>query len=207
VYACRFCGLIRESVFFHEEARRLDPHMPTSVTQTHFQAGDYLRCLETYEGDIGYIDAAALDALGRREEAIARMRKRIEEGRLIPMSKRFVNSLLALFEGRCAESLWILEGMPGEFFVGAEELCYFARHACRCGDVSLCLRLLEQAADLGFANAGWLVSDPWFAPAREDARFAKLLARAVKGHEEAAASFAAAGGHQLLGRTPLAGAK
>ncbi len=200
VYACRFCGLTRESVFFHEEARRLDPHIPTSVTHTHFQAGDYLRCLETYSGDIGYIDASALDALGHREEAMERIRKRIEEGRLIPVSRKSVTSLLALFEGRCEESVQIMLQTQGEFLLGADELMYNARQACGCGDVETCLSLLWQAIDLGFSNPAWLVSDPWFAKARVDARFDVLLGRAEEGHAKALAKFSEAGGNALLGR-------
>src|SRR5262249_56016224 len=34
VHACRYCGLLDQSVAAHREARRLDPNVPTSLEQT-----------------------------------------------------------------------------------------------------------------------------------------------------------------------------
>src|ERR1035437_7722663 len=48
VQACRYCGLLEESVRVHHRARRLDPKIVTSVAHTFFLLGDYERTLEWY---------------------------------------------------------------------------------------------------------------------------------------------------------------
>ena len=45
VHACRYCGLFEQSIAAHEEARRLDPNVPTSVEQTVMMTGDIERLL------------------------------------------------------------------------------------------------------------------------------------------------------------------
>src|SRR6185312_13841323 len=76
VYACRFCGLLSASIVAHQHARRLDPQIPTSVSQSYFMSGDYQLALEASGGDIGYIDAIALASLGREHEALDLLRSR-----------------------------------------------------------------------------------------------------------------------------------
>jgi len=48
VQACRYCGLLHESIRAHERARRLDPRILTSVAHTFFLLGDYQHALEWY---------------------------------------------------------------------------------------------------------------------------------------------------------------
>ena len=43
VHACRYCGLLEASVAAHAEARRLDPHVLTSIAYTLYLKGDYAR--------------------------------------------------------------------------------------------------------------------------------------------------------------------
>ena len=97
VYACRFCGLLEESVQSHRKARRLDPTIATSVTHTYFQQQDYLHCLETYSGDIGYIDALALVGLGHEDEALARIEDRLrsDSARYAQLYLKSLSALLA----------------------------------------------------------------------------------------------------------------
>ena len=45
VHACRYCGLFEQSIAAHEEARRLDPNVPTSLEQTMLMTGDIERLL------------------------------------------------------------------------------------------------------------------------------------------------------------------
>ena len=45
VHACRYCGLYEQSIAAHEEARRLDPNVPTSLEQTLLMTGDIDRLL------------------------------------------------------------------------------------------------------------------------------------------------------------------
>ena len=45
VHACRYCGLFEQSIAAHDEARRLDPNVPTSFEQTLLMTGDIDRLL------------------------------------------------------------------------------------------------------------------------------------------------------------------
>ena len=45
VHACRYCGLYEQSIAAHDEARRLDPNVPTSLEQTMLMTGDIERLL------------------------------------------------------------------------------------------------------------------------------------------------------------------
>src|SRR5262249_19536148 len=40
VHICRYCGLFEQAIAAHDEARRLDPHVPTSLQQTLLLSGD-----------------------------------------------------------------------------------------------------------------------------------------------------------------------
>ena len=72
VHACRYCGLLDASEAAHREARRLDPHISTSVVYTWWaRGGDGA----DPRGDVGRHGLRAphhgARALGRRTEAIA----------------------------------------------------------------------------------------------------------------------------------------
>src|ERR1017187_2039424 len=70
VQACRYCGLLDESIRAPERARRLDSKIVTSVAHTFFMLGDYERALEWYPpGTRFYMDLAALAVAGRESEA------------------------------------------------------------------------------------------------------------------------------------------
>jgi hypothetical protein len=69
VHACRYCGLLEASAAAHELAVRLDPHIRTSVGHTYLQLGEFQKTLECGTADL-YAKAYALEALGRRPEAI-----------------------------------------------------------------------------------------------------------------------------------------
>ncbi len=70
VLACRYAGLHDASVAAHHEARRLDPHVATSIVYTHMVAAEYDDAVR--ELDDTYGAQARLQALflaGRMEEA------------------------------------------------------------------------------------------------------------------------------------------
>ena len=60
----------------HEEARRLDPTIPTSVMNTYLMLGEYERLVRMTDG--GDVDnkVLALYRLGRRDEALALWQRR-----------------------------------------------------------------------------------------------------------------------------------
>jgi len=75
-HVCRYCGLLRASLAAHQEARRLDPLISTTVMRTYFMHGDYEKALEVFASDYGYGTGVALAALGRPQEAVAMLRER-----------------------------------------------------------------------------------------------------------------------------------
>jgi len=188
VYACRFCGLTEESIWFHDEARRLDPLFPTSVTHTHFQRGDFRRSLDTCSSDAGYLDAAALDALGQPGEALQRIDARLSSGALPPLARVYISSLRALLIGQTAEALEIMRGFD-RFFLGPEEAIYVARQYIRAGQIEEGSRRLLANVEKGWGNAGFLVSDPWFQAANGDSRFDEAVEKAEAARGEALAAF------------------
>jgi eukaryotic-like serine/threonine-protein kinase len=71
-HVCRYCGLLEASLTAHEQARRLDPQVRTSVAHTHFMLGDY-SAVPAYSsgGDhLGVVLPLALSHLGREREAL-----------------------------------------------------------------------------------------------------------------------------------------
>jgi serine/threonine protein kinase len=200
VYACRFCGLTSESIAFHHDARRLDPGIASSVTQTYFQAGDYLRSLETAGEDVGYIGPCALDAMGRRADAVARLRARVEQGPLPRGARLLIESLLASLEGRRDACMALVQQFCDEGFVGAEAQAYLARQLIHVGACDEGLVRLDEAVRLGFSHVAWFERDPWFDPVRDRQAFGDVLARARGARAEAVVAFEAAGGDTLLAR-------
>ena len=71
VQACRYCGLLTESLAAHRRARALDPNVPTSVTYTHWAVGDYPAALDAIRTDNDGFRGVVLAALNRPEEALA----------------------------------------------------------------------------------------------------------------------------------------
>ncbi len=193
VYACRFCGLTEESIWFHEEARRLDPLFPTSVAHTYFQAGDYRRSLASRSGDIGFIDAVALDALGDRAEALRRTDERLtadQHGgvKLVPLARVYISSLHAVLGGRHAEAVALMREFD-RFWLGPEESMYVARQLILAGEVEDGARRVLANVETGWGNVGWLQNDPWFDPARATVAFQTAVAKAHATRDLAARAF------------------
>src|SRR5262245_58929642 len=67
VHACRYAGLLNASVAAHDEARRLDPTIPTSIINTYLMLGDFERILRLDEDGDPDNKVMALYRLGRRE--------------------------------------------------------------------------------------------------------------------------------------------
>ena len=200
VYACRFCGLAAESITFHHEALRLDPGVATSVTQSYFQSGDYLRCLESAGDDLGYIGPAALDAMGRRPQAIEELERRLQSGLTMSGSRLLMESLLATLQGdrrRCVEL--VQEFLQGGY-IGCEAQAYVARQLLYVGETRAGLEQLEASVRGGFHHAAWFALDPWFDAVRTDPEFTRIIAQAQRESDLGRAAFVAAGGDRLLAR-------
>lgn len=200
VYACRFCGLAAESITFHHEARRLDPGVATSVTQTYFQTGDYLRCLESVGADVGYIGPLALDAMGRRLDAIGELRARLEAGMPASGGRLLLESLLATLAGERERAVGLALEFERAGYVGCEAQAYLARQLIHVGEVDGGVAMLERSVTGGFHHVGWFERDPWFAQARAHTSFIGALDHARREHARSRAAFATGGGDDLLAR-------
>jgi hypothetical protein len=74
VHACRYCGLFEQSVAAHEEARRLDPNVPTSIEGTILLTADVERqlAIERPAGAAGTDSVMQVIALGLAGRATRR---------------------------------------------------------------------------------------------------------------------------------------
>ena len=203
VHACRYCGLLDESIAAHVEARRLDPNMPTSFEQTLLMAGD-LENLKAVEpspfvagADEG-IRVIALGLAGRREEArqaLVRMRRAH-----IPAFQSWSEFLLAWLERRTPDmlrraSMW--DGLT--IREDPEAIFQEGRFFCDVGEYRLGLDLVRRAVTKGYWVVTTLERSPEFETLRGDPEFQAIIADAVAGRDRAAAAFRQ-GGERLLGR-------
>jgi serine/threonine protein kinase/tetratricopeptide (TPR) repeat protein len=197
-HVCRYCGLLRPALVAHQEARRLDPLMATSVMHTYFMLGDYERALENSGGDFGYGMGVALAMLGRVEEAVSVLRQR-ELAKPWRLGKLFLTSLRALLEGGREESLAASEELGKATFRDPEGMYYLARQLGYLREEAPALDMLSRAFDNGFFCHQAMLRDPWLDSLRVRPEFTNLMNKAHQLHREASAAFVNGGGASLLG--------
>jgi serine/threonine protein kinase/tetratricopeptide (TPR) repeat protein len=204
VHACRYCGLFEESIAAHDEARRLDPNVPTSVEQTIMMTGDLERLLaierRSKSGSDTVIRVIGLGIARRREEAL-RVLDELRQASQIPALLSYADSLQAWLEGRTAEMFATAETLgaltimndPEAMFQGGWLLCDLGEHERG-------LIELRRALAKGYTVVPTLATSRAFDAIRSDPAFQELLAEAEAGREEARAAFRDGGGERLLGR-------
>ena len=150
VQACRYCGLLDESVRAHHRARRLDPKIVTSVAHTFFLLGDYERTLEWYsEGFRYYLDLAALAAAGREAEAAELLDRRFVPGGQFPA---MMESLRFSLQGNHARSIEILrQALALRPTKDPEAKFYLTRQLARDGEPAEALTAIRELATEGFS--------------------------------------------------------
>jgi TolB-like protein len=202
VHACRYCGLMEQSIAAHEEARRLDPHVPTSLQQTLLLTGDVDRLLEM-QGPDRAVPAVALGLAGRRDEA-RRVLLDLQDAAHLPAYRLWTQWLMAWLDQRREDmsdrtselnrvaQIRIMED-PEAMFQEAWILCDTGEHERG-------LARLQRAVAGGFYAPATLESHAAFDALRVDARFRALLAEAEAGRQRALDAFRGAGGERLLGR-------
>ena len=190
VHALRYCGLFDQSIVAHEEARRLDPHVPTSVEQTVMMTGDIERLLAMApsstagSADQG-IRVIGLGFAGRRDEA----KQRLAE--MAPAS-----SLQALQTWKAFLAAWLdhrLDDMrTGQAALGSlkimddpEAIFQIGWMLCDAGEFDGGVELLQRAVRRGYFVVPTLSRSPQFDGAREHPTFRALLAEAEAGQEHA----------------------
>lgn len=198
VHACRYCGLLDASVAAHENARRLDPQVRTSVNFTYLAMGRYEAAIAAdAPDDLFGTSNYALATLGRGEEVVE-MCRRVE-----PTVQGVVRDLLrvqrASVEGDRSlllESTRVLlaAGMrdPEGIYLCARSLAFLGVH-------DEALRQLARVVEGGYFCAPNFRHDPWLAALREHEGFTAILRRADALHEEARRAFANSPGPVLLG--------
>jgi serine/threonine protein kinase len=198
VHACRYCGLLEASEAAHREARRLDPHISTSIVYTWWARGEMERVLaETSDAGDFELRTMALEALGRREEALRTLEVGQRSSTLTPVFRTVTEALNALFDRR-AEAAGAFADLVG-YHSDPEALFMYGTCQARAGDEGAALATLVAAVDGGFAAPQGLRIHPWLAPLRGEATFASLVERAEASRRLAAEAFHEAGGPALLG--------
>jgi len=197
VHACRYAGLLEASVAAHEEARRLDPTIPTSVTNAYQMLGDYEQILRITEASDADGKVMALYRLGRPAEALAAWQRPPDDAP--PTYKAWDKMIVACLtdapdarevaEAAVAQMNW---SDPEGYMSGGIILA-------RLGSNDMALHALELAVDGGYSVVHPLLHDPWLAPLRGDQRLQEILRRAETRRNEALSVFRAEGGERLLG--------
>jgi tetratricopeptide (TPR) repeat protein len=206
VQACRYCDELAASVAAHNCARRLDPHVATSVEHTYFLQGEYEKTLACYDTKGGYyLDAAALAAMDRNEEALERLRQREASGTgmygALPVAGLIgatMHSLRAYLEGNFAECLRPIAELETLIHPDPETLFYIARHLARINERERAMVALCKVIDGGFLCASSLARDPWLESLHGAPGYAELAQKAERRRLEIHAAFLDAGGEQVL---------
>ncbi len=197
VQACRYCGLLDESVKAHHRARHLDPRIATSVAHTFFLMGDYQRALEWYPpGAFFYLDLAVLAATGREAEAAELLDQRSPLGGSFPA---LIESLRLCLKGDHAGSLDIVrKALAARPATDPEMKFYLTRHLARGGAHANALQAIHDLASEGFFCSTALRCDPWLRPLSRLGGFQNVLDEVLGREADARALFQAAGGDKAL---------
>jgi serine/threonine protein kinase len=196
VHACRYAGLLQASVAAHEEARRLDPGIPTSVINTYQMLGEFERILRM-EGADPDSKVMALYRLGRREEALANWQRPPADA---PATYKAWDEMIVacLTDGPGARetaerAVGVMSWSDPEGYASVGIML------ARLGSVDLALEAFSGAVDGGYSVVEPLLHDPWLAALRGDPRFSEIVRRAQARRDDALAVFRAEGGEALLG--------
>ena len=203
VHVCRYCGLYEQSIAAHEEARRLDPNVPTSVEQTILMTGDLERLLSIEppalgrRGDEGIRGAIGLGLAGRREEARQVLLAMRSASRL-PLFQSWTDYLLAWVEGRGAGVLLTIPAGTSKFRDDPEAIFMEGWLLCDSGQYETGLDYVGRAVAKGYYVVPTLSTAPAFHPLRSDPRFQAVIANAKAGRLEALGAFRESGGDRLI---------
>jgi tetratricopeptide (TPR) repeat protein len=202
VHSCRYCGLFDEAIAAHFEARRLDPNIPTSYSQTLLMALDLDPLLDpgASSGSDRLIRVIALGFANRREEAKAELDEIRRQIRTLAFSdwSRFVEAWL----DREPETMQSIQPKIEHLAIANDPEAAFqeAWMYCDVGDFRHGKLCIERALEKNYFAALTMMRSPSFDGLRDDPEFQDLLARAHAGREKALLAFRDAGGDVLLGR-------
>ena len=204
VTPCRHCGLLQASVEAHERARRLDPHVRTSVMHTLIAAGDYLRAADEAGSDPGGRWVAM--AMAGHHDAFRQCRQAAEGIRAANAQvAQWIDALGDVLEGRgspdavcSATADVVFKQLPGDLDGGFYAVASLARFGGEQGADSA-MQNLSKLVSSGFFSHETLKKHPWLDGLRRRPDFLAVLQQASDRHKEARAAFIQAGGEALLG--------
>ena len=206
VQACRYAGLYDEAIAAHAEARRLDPHIATSLLQTLLMTDDIesLSGVETVTGgaDDG-IRVMGLGLAGRHDEA-RRLLNSLRETMPLPTFQIWWNYLMAWLDRRPDEMRRHLAAMKTVNIQFDPEAIFLEGWLlAEAGALDDGLAHLQLAIGKRYFAATTLARSRHFDPLRSNPAFQAVLASAEAGRDRALAAFREAGGERLLGRQPV----
>jgi serine/threonine protein kinase len=209
VHACRYAGLNAASLAAHEEARRLDPTVPTSFEFTLITAGQFGRMAELV-GQPNIDPGGLLSVLVFDESNAGGLEglKTMQNMRMPPGVKIIYDAIRdAVVQASPESARRAIDLLTSDAsYAGPrgdpEAIFLCVSLLARIGDDDRSLTLLEETVRGGYGPVLLLETSPVFARMRSNPRFTAALDVARRRREIAAAVFERNGGGTLLGLAP-----
>ena len=201
VHACRYAGLNGASLAAHEEARRLDPTVPTSVEYTLLMTGDLAR-LQSMPRTVDAMGAYIYLLLftGHMEQ----LREVTREADLERFPPGY-RGMLEAVTSAASDPERTIAAMLSAMAIGAEhdpEAVFLAgMAAAHLGHQDQALKLIGESVQGGFSAVHPLERAPTLEGLRGRPEFQPILETARQRHRIALAVFERGGGPALLGVT------
>jgi tetratricopeptide (TPR) repeat protein len=200
VHACRYAGLMDASLAAHEEARRLDPNVPTSVEYTwgHFVVRpDDTAAIAAKFDPSSHNALFGIGTLGSLEMAAASVRS-VDLKAVPPAFRVSVEATIAAATEPPAQAREKVERAIAAHS-DPEALFLFGVVLLRIGDVERGLGLIGDMVGAGYTPADTLRRNWVFDAVRGNTAFTAILERASVAMASARAVFEREGGPALLG--------